>query len=194
MVCRHYLKFGVCIDNCPAPSTCVLFIQHQNASVDISHLLHTLCNHEDPKERNDAAILLGRSRNPSTTDTLLKQLEIEEDTEVKSHIAFALGMLREVRAITQLMKLLTEPEPMLREYAIIALGNIGERSVAEHIIKILEEDPEPFVRSHAAIALGRLGGGKAMRALIRAMHDDPEIEVRKIAEKSAGIKKASIFQ
>jgi HEAT repeat protein len=193
MVCRHYLKYSVCTDNCTQTRTCILFLQHRNATPDINQLINILRTHEDPGERNDAALLLGRSRNIEVADILLQQLEIEENTEVKSHIVFALGMLREVRAMSKLITLLNEPEPMIREYAAIALGNIGERSAAEDLIKALKNDPETFVRGYAAIALGKLGGSKAMKALICAMHEDPEPEVRRLAEKAAGLKKTSIF-
>lgn len=56
---------------------------------------------------------------------------------------------------------------MLRRNAAVALGNVGERSVASRLARSMQRDEHPIVRSHAAWALGRLA----------SRHDMPELRL-----------------
>lgn len=76
---------------------------------------------------------------------------------------------------------------MLRRNAAVALGNVGDPSVAPHLDRSMQRDEHPVVRSHAAWALGRLARRHGMPELPLSLaaayesEQDPDVR-REIAD------------
>jgi len=83
-------------------------------------------------------------------------------------------------AIEPLEGLLASEDYLLREAAAGALGEIGRKESAEHLIKLLD-DPEHMVRRAAAEALGQLKASAAKTQLIESLDPEENLVVRRAA-------------
>jgi hypothetical protein len=92
---------------------------------------------------------LGKFRQKSATEPLLKQL-------VKSH----------------------DEEPMAAAI-VTALGDIGDQKAVDLVIVILRVHMKPRVRIEAALALGKIGGSKAKAALKERLNQEKDAGVKK---------------
>ncbi|MEJ5185587.1 MAG: HEAT repeat domain-containing protein, partial [Candidatus Geothermincolales bacterium] len=102
-----------------------------------------------------------------------------DDPDRRKGAAWALGVMRDERAVEYLAKVLTEDEPQVRRAAAWALGVIGDpRGVPSLIAALKDEDPE--VRRKAAWALGEIGDERAKEPLILALQD-PDNDVKRVA-------------
>jgi len=99
----------------------------------------------------------------------IKRLE-DEEWNVRSDAARALGNLVDSRAVGPLIKALGDEVAYVRRYAAKALGQLGEPSAVEPLIKALG-DREKRVRSDAARALGNLSDPRAVEPLIKVIGD-----------------------
>ncbi|GAP13826.1 PBS lyase HEAT-like repeat [Longilinea arvoryzae] len=109
--------------------------------------------------------------------TVLINLLANEDNQVREKILWALGSIRDERAIPSIIKLLSDDDAFIRWYAIEALSLIGNESVVDYLIIMLDNDePDPNVRGSLAIALGKFGSEKAIPVL-RETLDDEETRV-----------------
>ena len=84
-----------------------------------------------------------------------------------------------------LMKLSTDPNPRVRHYAFVAMGQQGDPAFLPALEKGMN-DPEQIVRTKVYQALGRIGGEKAMRLLDRAISKDPSWYARHYAYEARG--------
>jgi hypothetical protein len=110
----------------------------------------------DACERRIAARLLGNVRN---RDRLHEQLRDElrsRDPRTQTAALFALGFADSHQAIPAIRERLSDSDRNVRVAAIWALANIGDRSITETLISLLERDADAVVRGAAAWALGRL--------------------------------------
>lgn len=80
-----------------------------------------------------------------------------------------LGDLKENRAVKRLI-LLAKRDIYARDYAIEALGKIGDERAAEFLIRCLKKGQEN-TRLQAALALGRIGSAKAITGLYKSAYD-----------------------
>jgi HEAT repeat protein len=71
--------------------------------------------------------------------------------------------------------LLYSAEPLIREKAVIELGNSGAVEVVKFLIQVLENDKEWAVRCSAARALGQLGESEALEPLIKVLSDNRDV-------------------
>lgn len=80
----------------------------------------------------------------------------------------------DARARAELLKrlktALQDPEPSVRNQAIKALVELGDKRAAPAIVKLLD-DPFSGIRQAAAVALGDLGSGVGLTALLRVLGD-----------------------
>ena len=117
-----------------------------------------------------------------SADELIVLLSLA-DSGLQRKAARELGRRGAVRAIPRLVELLDAPEPMVREAATEALGEIplpdAERaSVAEKIAQLMVQPDEPAaVRNTCAFALARLRYPPAFDRLV-SMLGDADVSVR----------------
>ena len=105
------------------------------------------------------------------------------DKDVRCGAAYALGDIRDKRAVQPLIKALGDENKDVRKNAARALGNIGDKRAVEPLIKVLG-DEDKWVRYEAARALGKIGE-PAIEPLIKALGDGNKY-VRKNAAKALG--------
>jgi HEAT repeat protein/tetratricopeptide (TPR) repeat protein len=118
---------------------------------------------------------IARSPNAALVDGLLRCVERPGDQPARAVAAASelLGLRREPAATAPLVRL-AEPQgsPMVRKAAIVALGRIGDRSVAEAIVLALQD---VRLAEQAALALLMLGDRRGVdfhgRALVEQRTD-----------------------
>jgi len=93
---------------------------------------------------------------------LIKELQ-DEDADVRSNAAYALGQIRSEDAVPALIQALQDSDAEVRYNATWALGNIGEGAVPA-LIQALQ-GPDEGVRWNAAEALGKIGTPEALEAV-----------------------------
>ncbi len=80
-------------------------------------------------------------------------------------------------AVEPLIKALDNPNPEIRELAIHALGQIGDKSATPYLIKLIDEN-NPTLTGNVIIALGNLGDKQALPILIN-LYNSKKINLRK---------------
>lgn len=94
--------------------------------------------------------------------------------------ALSLGRRGDRRAIPALAAALDDPDPYVREYAIVALVEFGG-SIATEAILDVARDSVTSVRSVTSWALGELGGQRSAEALLNMIDGDPDMHTRSMA-------------
>lgn len=94
--------------------------------------------------------------------------------------ARALGKIGDPRAFAPIARLLGDPDPYVRELAILGLEEIGADGIVPALVPLLS-DPEMGVRSVAVSALVDVEGPDAARALAHVAEGDPDKHTRGMA-------------
>lgn len=112
---------------------------------------------EDPwrESREQAIVAIGEQRIHSATPRLMQM--IEERDPVSLRAVWALGHLRDPRSLELLQGLLVHPRSTMRQYACVALGQIGDTSAMPSLEATLRDEDE-MVRLQARRALHKLEG------------------------------------
>lgn len=130
---------------------------------------------QDPKAREQAAIILGELGEPSAAPALVEALDATgkvegEVSRANVAIATALGALGAREAGPALARAARSPDAFTRVAAIDALGAIGDPAAVEPLLATVEdEQAEPFAVKKALLALGRLGDARAVPAVVRML-------------------------
>jgi HEAT repeat protein len=139
---------------------------------ELQHLIEEL-HSPDKQTRIDAIHTLGKLGN-AAVEPLIAQLE-SEDYEIRASAAWALGEIKDPRAIEPLLYALqytSDPE----RATVQALGQMGVLAV-EPLMQILDH-PDPEIRSRAIVALGLTNDRRAVSPLIyRLAYDEDQYEV-----------------
>jgi len=100
----------------------------------------------------------------------------------------ALAQLEAKSAYPALREALIDQDPAVRQGALAALGELGDRRALPDFRERLLFDTDPGVRAEAAYRLGKLGDHRELQALEEAAHDDASPFVRVWADRAkAGI-------
>lgn len=78
------------------------------------------------------------------------------DARTRTAALFALGFWDKASSIPVIRQRLDDGDRNVRVAAIWALGSIGDSSINDTLVRLLERDTDPVVRSAAAWALGRI--------------------------------------
>jgi HEAT repeat protein len=150
---------------------------------------------ENPLNRQQAARSLVHRQDPRTIGPLLVLLPDEADLYVRTSIVQALGRLNAHHAIEDLLKLLKDPEIVVRRAAVEALGAIAaslspddphSQEVVGPMLDVLRKGSWAE-RQVAAEALGHLGDTeRAIKPLLAAL-DDRDRQVREAAAGALGM-------
>ncbi|MBD2078091.1 HEAT repeat domain-containing protein [Phormidium sp. FACHB-592] len=104
-------------------------------------------------------------------EEMLRLLEAA-DTNQRMLAARAFCELQDARAVPHLIRLLTEPCPLVRVSAAYALGRNPSRAAVEPLIARFNEDWNGYVRKGVVWALGNCRDRRALPTLIEALKTD----------------------
>ena len=139
----------------------------------------------DPTQdvREAAALALAQTGDANTGLSDLQKRLFASDTgsDTKRLAAAALGGMAIHASSAVVSRLLQDPDPIVRRWAVAALAEIADREAATPLCLILKKDPNPGVRIEAAFHLGKIGDTAARVALKAALKDSDE-HVRRLAE------------
>jgi HEAT repeat protein len=103
------------------------------------------------------------------------------DPETRRGAARALRGLEAVAAEPALLETLRDDDAGVRQEALAALGELGDRRAVGAFVERLLHDPDPGVRAEAAYRTGKLGDGAALAALRKTVSEDQDPSVRRWA-------------
>jgi len=139
-------------------------------NVDLAKLAVQLKD-KDFTVRQSAIEVLGQLKDsPAAVDLIISSLD-DDNPEVRSRAALALGEMGAVKSIDRLARILQSESLRDRRSAIIALGTIGGEKACEALIPILKS-PSAEERDSTAAALGEARCVRALDPLIKALSDD----------------------
>jgi len=124
--------------------------------------------HDDPMVRTYMALAMGRTEKQEFGSILIDGMN---DKDMGSRLAAiqALGILRYVPAVKEIQKFTAEKYSNAEKLAaVIALGNIGDKSTIPILQKLLN-DEEPNIRWDAAIALAKLEDSSGLQVIINLL-------------------------
>lgn len=134
-----------------------------------------------PVVKRAVAEALGRARpTPALAQVLIDRLG-HGDRETRRAAAQALIWLDTPLATQALIQALGDPDTLMRQLAVAALGELAETRSLPAIQERLLTDPDSSVRSEAAFRLGKFGDRTVVSALRRALARDPDRQVRRWA-------------
>ena len=138
----------------------------------IRALLNALAD-ADATVRWEAAKTLSALGDKRVVPPLLALAQGAGETEQRAAAVYALGWLRDSRALAPLVQVLRDSreDAQLRGHAAEALAYLGNRRAAPALITTLD-DPSPEVRLWSAFALGELGDRRAVAPLERLAATD----------------------
>lgn len=138
----------------------------------VDPLIAVLENTDEMKSIRAAAIVsLGALKDERAAVPLLAALS-DENAEIRLQAAAALGTLRDSKAVAKLSEIVENPlEPdNVRAAAVAALGNIGDKSVEDLLVRALDVRVGN-IANNAIIALGKLESETAIPRLIAILED-----------------------
>ena len=156
-------------------------------------------NDENPFVREAAAEGLGEMSDASILGSLTSALANEPDWSVRCDILYALGEIKDTRAVKTLCRSLEDTIPRVRFSAAVALGKIGDTTAVNALINSLDDatvsDGDPLVeivienpqdvRIAIAQALGELKDTRSANALKELMSSRSTL-VRRAATAALG--------
>jgi hypothetical protein len=132
------------------------WIGHRKFDETVYPIARVSLTSADACERRIAARLLGNLRNRDRLHEQLGDQLRSSDPRVQTAALFALGFADSHQAIPAIRERLNAADRNVRVAAIWALANIGDPTIGETLISLLERDRDPVVRGAAAWALGRI--------------------------------------
>ena len=138
----------------------------------VEPLIPVLENMDEMKSvRAAAAVSLGALKDERASAALLTALS-DENAEIRLKAATALGNLKDAKAVARLSEIVENPlEPdTVRNAAVAALGNIGDKSAEDVLIRALDIRVGN-ISKNAIVALGKLESETAIPKLIAILED-----------------------
>ena len=118
---------------------------------------------DDPRVRQYLALAMAKTGRAEFLKPLVDGLASAKDETLRTLI-YALGMLRDKRAVSTLLQYLDDKDARVRSMTVAALGTIGDTNIAPALRKMLQ-DPEPNVQWGAAIALANFNDASGKNIL-----------------------------
>lgn len=115
----------------------------------------------------------------------LSQRLTSGDDEQRRDAALQLGLIRTRASSLAALPALSDPTPMVRAIAALAVAHLKDDNAVDAIAKLLV-DKFPFVRREAAYALGLTHNRKATSPLMAVLLNDKDDEVRAAAAVALG--------
>ena len=134
-----------------------------------------LKDNKSPNVRGGLAVALGLCRFKEASDDLRSLLMKSKEEEEQGYFCIGLALMSEDRAKVDINKVITNSlrKPKLLQQAAIALGKLGDKTVADTLQKMLGDDDRNLAKlSAVASALGFIGDSRTIAPLIKMLFDD----------------------
>lgn len=116
------------------------------ANIQINPVINCLGDKE-PQIKLEAIKLLGKTRNPGAADSLIKFLD-DDKPEIRMLTAEALGAIGDPKAVEPLVNCLDiDEKQQVCFYALLALHQINDPSIPNHLILSMFKNNDPGIRS-----------------------------------------------
>jgi HEAT repeat protein len=139
-------------------------------------LLAELTSNHDTYETGALSIANGLARNLPAVRRLTEIASTEGENEMRSHAAFALGLLwTEGAQPNVLLDLARDGAPIVRHEAGLALGLARRRDGVDALIQVVQKGKGLPERGSAAVVLGRIAGPEAAPVLLKILRDEHEL-------------------
>lgn len=138
----------------------------------VSPLIESLKNN-NPIIRSNVAKILGELKDSTSIDPLIIALS-DGNSDVRKEAALALGKLKAKKAVLPLIEILNNDKSLwTKEYAISALGEIGDPISVKQLISVMKETDREWnnCRMEAVNALAKIKDSRAVDAIIKALKD-----------------------
>ncbi len=146
--------------------------------VEIARTVLWLLRSSDAGVRRMAVDIAQRARDPgSTLWPRLFELLRDEDWWVRERVADALISLAGSRMLGHLVKLLDDPLPTVRMFAVDVIGRLGEPKALGVLVRTAMDDGDWWVRERAMDAIAALGDERAAPYLARIIRQDPGMRI-----------------
>jgi len=145
--------------------------------------------HSGNVEEKREALLQIRNRRAEEPSRLAIPALKDKHPMVRATAASSILFLPKSEAAAALLPLLNDKDEFVRREAAFALGETGEQSVSEALLRSLTRDKSLEVRSAAAIALGKVGNPDAIGPLSLIFTSRPTEDnelLRRAAARSIG--------
>jgi HEAT repeat protein len=127
--------------------------------------------HRDPAVLNAALTALVRARHDVVAPLVALLAAADSDTDLRTYVALALGLLGDRRGVAALVRTLGDPDANVRFHAIEALGRIGSREAALPVLEVAES--RDFSVAFAALdTLALIGEPSVARRLVPLLDDE----------------------
>ena len=123
--------------------------------------------HDDSRVQEYLALAMGRTGDPEYLDPLVAALD-DADANLLLSAIYALGMLQDERAVSNLQPYLEHSSARIRSITVVALASVGNPAVIP-LLKGTLSDAEPNVRWGAAIGLAQLGDASGKETLLELL-------------------------
>ncbi|NHJ47788.1 MAG: HEAT repeat domain-containing protein [Asgard group archaeon] len=132
-------------------------------TVEIDNLIDALSD-EHPLVRQNAAFALGKIRRRKSVKKLISLLEKDTSIKVQEMVIWALGEIKDKRAVPVLLKAMKDDQISIRKNAAYALGLFKEKTA----INLLKAQlTRPGEAKEAAWALNRILSDKETKSVLR---------------------------
>jgi HEAT repeat protein len=156
--------------------------QFEDSSLAREQLLNLLGDESDVFCKAAAESLVRRSA--KALDTLLDILASKRPGKSRRWAAYALGRMRNAKAVNPLIEALGSDDSALRAAVVESLGYIGDKGAFDAVLSALH-DPDRGVRLRAATALGAIGDERTFELLL-AYLTEPDKGIARCAAAGLG--------
>lgn len=139
----------------------------------------------DPRApvRHAAAQALGMREATPTLTSALTGLLINPDPAVRQAAGHVSFLVEGHGALQALSNTATDDDPMVRQWAVAALGETGDVRAGPVLMERLRHDPVASVRAEAAYRLQYIGDGSVAVELNAIVREDSSLDVKRWAGK-----------
>lgn len=139
----------------------------ESGKIPIGKLLIGLMTEEDVNVRRSASEVLGKVRDKSVINDLLRYLR-DEDWWVRESVAATLGEIGGEDIIDTMIELLGDKDPNIRRYAVDILAQNKAVKAFKPLTQLLK-DSDWWIREKVVEALGSIGETKAVPLLVKLL-------------------------
>jgi HEAT repeat protein len=132
----------------------------------VEPLIAAMCARGNPA-KEELAVVLGLTGDRRAVPALIDALEGHEAGAFRDRAAWALGLIRDPRAVEPLLRHIGDDNPNVAKWSIEALGLTGDRRAVEALITIAKNrGASADLRTSAASSLGAIGDPRAFEPLL----------------------------